>query len=77
MILLNKERVKGLLAKEDHTVDEAVVAMKELISMDGCRRKVLGKYLDGVSKTCEEVEGARCDKCEGSYLMSHDGNWEA
>ncbi|SLM36305.1 recq family helicase [Lasallia pustulata] len=41
-------------------------AMGDLIKSPGCRRVMLGLFMDGVGRNCEEVGGQQCDRCRGT-----------
>jgi superfamily II DNA helicase RecQ len=42
-------------------------ALTEYIQAQCCRRRVIGRYIDGAGKevNCEGIEGISCDYCEG------------
>lgn len=39
-------------------------AMERFIEAEGCRRLVVGAFMDGRAQSCEEVGGILCDRCD-------------
>ena len=40
------------------------IAMESFSNTDGCRRVVMGRFMDGRGDTCQRLSATQCDQCE-------------
>jgi superfamily II DNA/RNA helicase len=81
VILVEKRRLGGQVRAEEISSEVVTVsevdaqAMMEFIRTPGCRRAVMGRYLDGVEAQCSSDQAA-CDRCgdpEWQHTQQQEG----